>query len=92
MVLLSGCATGRGSARQGIQRSLAQSFLEAGARTVIATRWPVEDEETHTFTRSLLRWWPFTDSNTTSVTVAMVSQHLRKAGSPARCWGAPSAY
>lgn len=49
LVFLSGCETGAGSAwSSGFQRgedyaTLARAFLYAGARNVIATLWPIED-------------------------------------------------
>jgi len=50
LVFLSGCETGLGAswssdfARGDDYATLAQAFLDAGARNVIATLWPVEDE------------------------------------------------
>ena len=44
LVVLSGCDTGRGAAgHQGAGISLAQAFLAAGARVVVATSRPVSD-------------------------------------------------
>jgi CHAT domain-containing protein len=50
LVFLSGCETGAGSAwstdfeRGEDYATLARAFLYAGARNVIATLWPIEDE------------------------------------------------
>jgi CHAT domain-containing protein len=55
LVFLSGCETGVGAAwssryaRTDDHATLEQAFLYAGARTVIATRWRVEDESAALF-------------------------------------------
>lgn len=47
MVVLSACQTATGPVLSGEGvLSLARAFFEAGARTVIGTRWPVRDEDT----------------------------------------------
>jgi hypothetical protein len=46
IVVLSACQTASGAVLSGEGvLSLARSFFEAGARTVIGTRWPVRDED-----------------------------------------------
>jgi len=89
VVLLSGCATGAATTARGVERSLADAFLRAGARAVIATRWPVRDGEMHHFVRALLSRWPFQDP---APVVAEVCHHLRLRGLPARLWAAPTVY
>jgi tetratricopeptide (TPR) repeat protein len=55
LVFLSGCETGVGEAwssrylRTADHATLEQAFLYAGARTVVATRWRVEDESAAAF-------------------------------------------
>lgn len=50
LVVLSGCRTARGATvdGDGVQ-GLAQAFLHAGARSVVASLWNVNDERTATF-------------------------------------------
>jgi CHAT domain-containing protein len=49
-VILAGCSTARGESRaaEGVI-SVAHGFLSAGAPTVIATLWPIDDEASATF-------------------------------------------
>ena len=48
LVTLSACETGIGRlARNEGQLSLSRAFLRAGARSVVSTLWPVEDEKTY---------------------------------------------
>jgi hypothetical protein len=89
VVLLAGCATGVVNAADGVERSLADAFLRAGASAVIATRWPVEDREMLPFVRALVEAWPFRDVPSQ---VAMACAQLRRQGHPARCWAAPVVY
>jgi CHAT domain-containing protein len=55
-VVLSGCDTGLGSivAGEGVL-GLRRAFHAAGARTVIASLWPVEDDETRAWMTALYR-------------------------------------
>ena len=89
VVLLSGCGTGLGAQRAGVEQSLAQAFLKAGAGAVIATRFKVEDREMHAFVRELMAIWPFRDA---ARAVALVCSRLRERGAPMRLWSAPVVY
>ncbi|HEX5076507.1 MAG TPA: CHAT domain-containing protein [Gemmatimonadaceae bacterium] len=60
LVFLSGCETGLGTSdgpfAQGIEEgSLAQAFLVAGAGSVVATLWPVDDTEAERVAESFYR-------------------------------------
>jgi CHAT domain-containing protein len=89
VVLLAGCATGVSHTAAGVERSLADAFLRAGASAVIGTLWPVEDREILPFVRALVEAWPFQD---VAATVASICLRLRQQGLPARCWAAPMVY
>jgi len=89
LVLLAGCFTAVAGADRGVERSLADAFLRAGASAVVATRWPVLDREMHPFVRALVEAWPFED---VPQQVASVCTDLRRQGYPARCWAAPVVY
>lgn len=56
-VVLSGCDTGLGDieASEGVL-GLRRAFQEAGARTVVASLWPVDDEATRGWMASLYRY------------------------------------
>lgn len=57
-VVLNGCSTGAGNAQRGAGlSSFANAWLAAGARSVVASLWPVEDDGVffETYYRALLR-------------------------------------
>lgn len=56
LVVLSSCASGAPdlSAKR-VAPSFADAFLDAGARAVVQTLWPVEDRQARTFTTGFLR-------------------------------------
>ncbi len=89
VVLLAGCFTAAAMANRGIERSLADAFLRAGASAVIATHWPVSDQELHHIVRALVESWPFDDP---ARQVAEVCAALRRQGHPPSCWAAPVVY
>jgi len=89
VVLLAGCFTAVAGSDRGVERSLADAFLRAGASAVIATRWPVLDREMHPFVRALVEAWPFEN---VARQVTTVCSELRRQGYPARCWAAPVVY
>jgi len=52
LVVVSGCDTGVGQRLEGEgMMSLARTFLEQGAKSVVSTRWPVSDRATAEFMR-----------------------------------------
>jgi CHAT domain-containing protein/Tfp pilus assembly protein PilF len=56
-VVLSGCDTGLGDVRAGEGvLGLRRAFQEAGARTVVASLWPVEDDATRKWMAALYRY------------------------------------
>jgi hypothetical protein len=83
VVLLSGCATAHRTAGAGVERSLADAFLRAGASAVIATAWNYDDAEMSVVVRALLSRWPFASP---SVAVSQVVNELRNQGKPRRTW------
>jgi hypothetical protein len=82
LVLLSGCTTAPVLASRGVRLSLADALKEAGASWVIATRWPVRDDEMRAFVEALERRWPFADPHRA---VAEVCASL-KGRFPPRLW------
>ena len=89
LVLLAGCFTAAAMSGKGVERSLADAFLRAGASAVIATHWPVSDRELHTFVRAIVEAWPFDDA---AQQVAEICAALRGQGLPPSCWAAPVVY
>jgi len=58
LVVLAGCSTGRAfHAASGESPSLGEAFLAAGARTVVATEWPVRDAEAADLLERFDRLW-----------------------------------
>ena len=89
LVLLAGCFTAAAMSGKGVERSLADAFLRAGASAVIATHWPVSDRELHTFVRAIVEAWPF---DSAAKQVAEICDALRTQGLPPSCWAAPVVY
>jgi hypothetical protein len=89
LVLLAGCATGVSRTAAGVERSLADAFLRAGASAVIGTLWPVEDHEILPFVRAIVEAWPFSD---VAEMVTSICVGLKRQGLSARCWAAPVVY
>jgi tetratricopeptide (TPR) repeat protein len=87
LVVLSACrtATGRLQVGEGVQ-GLTAPFLSAGARSVVASRWDVDDQATalmmEDFYRALLERQPVAAALTTARDAA------RARGAPATVWGA----
>jgi CHAT domain-containing protein len=86
VVVMTGCASGSGEIRTGAgQLGLERAWLVAGARSVVATNWPVEDTSgglLPTFYRSLLQG--------TSVSEALRRGQIEMIHS--RSWQADPAY
>ena len=88
-VLLSGCATALGVREEGMEHSLAHAFLRAGASAVIATRWPVRDDEMALLVRRLVERWPSADLG---AAIAAICDELRREGHPPRLWASLAIY
>lgn len=74
LVVLSACETDRGEVFGGDgPASLARAFLSAGARDVIATLWPVQDQATLGFVTTFYRRWLQDDDAPTALREAMLS-------------------
>ena len=85
LVLLAGCATAVGPVHQGVERSLAAAFRQAGASAVIATRWPLADAHAYRFVRALVARWPAEDP---AALVAEIRGQLQAEGAPPALWAA----
>lgn len=78
LVVLSGCATGDGSALRGEGvLGLTYGFLANGSRSVVASLWPVEDASTARFMNEFYRAFRATGS----ASEALRSAQLRTRGS-----------
>lgn len=89
IVFLAGCGSASQPRQEGVERSLADAFLRVGASAVVATRWPLSDQEAHEVFRPLLRLWPFSQAEGA---VATVTTALRLAGHPPRVWASLATY
>lgn len=89
IVVLAGCGSASQPRQEGVERSLADAFLRAGASVVVATRWPLSDKEAHEVFRPLLALWPFSLAERA---VATVTTALRLAGHPPRVWASLAVY
>lgn len=88
-VFLSGCRTAGSETPSGVEYSLAHAFLRAGASAVVATQWPVRDEEGLAIFRPLIAGW---GNCAPEVAAAGIARQLRAGGQPARCWAAAVVY
>ena len=55
LVILSACETGFGKSTFLGSENLSNSFLRAGAKNIISTLWPVDDETTNIFMTNFYR-------------------------------------
>ncbi|MEM6455878.1 MAG: CHAT domain-containing protein [Acidobacteriota bacterium] len=85
LVVLSACSTADGQLLQGEGLlSLAHAFFQAGARTVVASRWPLRDHEAHDF--FLATYAQLDRGMTIAEAVAHSARQQRAAGRPAELW------
>ena len=89
VVILAACGSAEQPRSEGVERSLADAFLRAGASAVVATRWPLTDSEAHEVFRPLLAMWPFSRAEDA---VAEVTTALRSARRPPRVWASLAVY
>lgn len=89
VVLLAACGSADQPTPTGVERSLSNAFLRAGASAVVATRWPLTDQEAHDLFCPLLALWPFTR---VEFAVAKVTSALKRAGHPPRVWASLAVY
>jgi len=85
LVVLSACQSASGTVLQGEGAlSLARAFLQGGARAVVGSLWPVEDEEAaellERFYRHLGR------GNTVAGALTRAQRETLRAGAPAAAW------
>jgi CHAT domain-containing protein len=89
VVLLAGCGSADQARGEGVERSLSDAFLRAGASAVVATRWSLTDREAHDVFQPLLALWPFANAERA---VARIATALRRAGQPPRVWASLAVY
>jgi CHAT domain-containing protein/TPR repeat protein/HEAT repeat protein len=86
-VVLSACETGLGEALSGNEvLSLANGFLFAGARSVVASLWRVPDEDTRMLMEDLYR--QLATGHSTADALAMAQRQALARGRPAAAWAA----
>ncbi|MGE0811931.1 MAG: CHAT domain-containing protein [Vicinamibacterales bacterium] len=85
VVVLSACQTASGLVLggEGVM-SLARAFFEAGARTVVGTRWPVSDDGTARFFEFV--YDALGDGLTVSAAIAEARRRAISAGLPTSVW------
>lgn len=87
LVVLSGCRTARGATVEGDGvQGLAQAFLHAGARSVVASLWNVNDERTATFMAAFYAHLAGGASKTDALRRAKLELLRRSATSAPRYW------
>lgn len=90
-VVLASCASATGEQldNEGVI-SLARSFLVAGAISVVATRWPVEDRHAQVFFQRFYRH--LANGHDQSDAMRRARADLRDSGYPDRAWAAYALY
>ena len=87
LVVLSGCRTARGATVEGDGvQGLAQAFLHAGARSVVASLWNVNDERTATFMEAFYAHLAGGASKTDALRRAKLDLLRRPATAAPRYW------
>ena len=91
IVVLSACRTaaGRTLNGEGVQ-SLARAFFQAGARAVVASRWPLRDDEAAVLFDDFYKALGTGETLTRSLRLA--TEHAVAAGLPVSAWSALTLY
>ena len=76
LVVLSCCHSGRGEIKSEGVVGIARAFLAAGARSVLASLWPISDEATMEFMKSFYQH--LSDGKSSSVALHQAMESLRK--------------
>ncbi|MEM7049315.1 MAG: CHAT domain-containing protein [Acidobacteriota bacterium] len=88
LVVLAACRTGSGRVLYGEgPMSLARAFFAAGATTVVATRWPLRDDESETFFRHF--YDHLAAGHQVAEAVRRSQRELWQRGAPAAAWVGP---
>lgn len=91
LVTLSGCETGRLSRHEGEDYvGLVQAFLQSGARSVVASGWPVPDEDASRFMQLFYR--EAVRGGDLIAAVTRVWRSLEDLGYGPNCWAAFALY
>lgn len=87
LVVLSSCRSAAGTVLRGEGvMSLGRAFFQAGARTVVASLWPVRDDETAALFESFYRH--LARGETVAAALQAAQAERRAAGAPASAWAA----
>ena len=84
LVILSTCQSASGPARAAGPMGLAGAFFEAGARTVVASLWPMRDEETAELVEELTR--QLGRGQTVSGALSRAQRSMLDRGAPPIAW------
>jgi CHAT domain-containing protein/Tfp pilus assembly protein PilF len=87
LVFLSACSTsiGRNSTGEGLM-SLARAFILAGCQCVIATLWPIDDEEAALFVNIFYRY--LLSSSSISAALRLTQLEFKRSSGSVRTWAA----
>jgi CHAT domain-containing protein/Tfp pilus assembly protein PilF len=88
LVVLSACQTARGQLVGDGVRGLAQAFLHAGAKSVVASLWDVNDERTASFMDSFYRHLAEGKSKAEALRAAKLEHLRQRSTSSPRLWAA----
>ena len=85
LAVLSACRTADGAVVSGEgTMSLARAFFQAGATTVIGSRWPLADDEAETLSKSFYR--ALSRGNTAGRALRQTRRQAAEAGLPPAAW------